>query len=702
MERGVPLSTDSNAPRILGLSGGTRPTHLLPDALQQARIIDVPTCHHDAAAILLCGGRVVAGIEEERLNRVKHTNRLAVNATRACLDMARLQLRDLDRIAIYEREDVWDRTIRWHARQRADIMVYATARDYFADVVRCDLGSEVDPSRFAFVEHHLAHAASAYAMGPFPDALVVTLDGDGDFLSGTVSVGEHGDLRRVLEIPTTHSLGLLYVRTIAFLGYAQFDEYKVMGLAPYGNLATFRRFFDEICVLESSGGFRLDWKAFDRLVEALPGPRRAGAPLTAVHKDLAAALQETVERAALHLLTHYQRETGHRHLCLAGGVAHNSTMIGKIARAGLFDGIFAQPASHDAGCALGAALSVHRQLVPASRPEPLRDVYWGRDIGDDEAVRHQLDTWSDVVDIRHVRDIASEAARLIAAGEVIGWVQGRSEFGPRALGNRSILADPRPVANRDRINALIKQRESYRPFAPSVLDEYADECFEMPPGACGAFMTFTVPVRASWHERLGAVTHVDGTARVQTVSRESNPSYWNVIAAFHACTGVPVLLNTSFNHNVEPIVDSIDDAITCLLTTGLTYVVVGTHLVRKRDDRHRRALSLIPTIPAYAGVVHRRQMNSAGEIEDRYLCEHLDPVRSRPISRNLHRVLLGVDGQRSLDSLARDAAIERLPALLDEIDDLWGHRLLTLRPGAPAQRLVQASPGTTRVTQSDR
>src|SRR6185369_4375396 len=351
------------------------------------------------------------------------------------------------------------------------------------------------------------------------DALVVTLDGFGDRLSGTVWAAAEGRLERLLDIPKRQSLGLLYLEAIRYLGYSLFDEYKVMGLAPYGVPSRFRHVFEPMCELKPDGRYDVHLERVTRLREILPVPRRSGEPLSTVPRDVAAALQETLEGAAAHLLTHYRRATGLRHLCLAGGVAHNSTMIGAIARSGLFDGVFVQPASHDGGCALGAALHVYRALEPHCPLVPVQDGYWGRPLPDAAATGRRLGAWSDLVHVTRSSDIAAETAALIARGAIVGWVQGRSEFGPRALGNRSILADPRPAAAKDRINEAVKQREAYRPFAPAVLEEYADAWFEMPSGTCGAFMTFTVLVRASVRDVLGAVTHVDGTARVQTVSK---------------------------------------------------------------------------------------------------------------------------------------------------------------------------------------
>jgi carbamoyltransferase len=684
-------------PTVVGLSGGSSSTRPLPGASRHARIVPPTTTYHDSAAVLICDGQIIAGIEEERLNRVKHTNRIAAHATRRCLDIAGLSVRDVDRFAFYGKEEVWDRRV-WHFMlSRHDITPRWRARDYLADALSHDLACDLDPSRVTFVEHHLAHATSAYLPGPFADALVVTLDGEGDGLSGSVWAGQGEQLTRLLDIPRSESLGLLYLRAIQYLGYQQFDEYKVMGLAPYGNPQRYRHLFEAMCQLRPNGRFEVQLEQVSRLSEVLTSPRRASEPMTDVHRDLAAALQESIERATLHLLDFYRNETGLRYLCLAGGVAHNSTMVGSIARSGLFDGVFAQPASHDAGCALGAALHVARELAPRSRSTPLVDVYWGTDIGDEPVVRATLERWDQLVEIRRMRDTSVEVAELIASGAVIGWVQGRSEFGPRALGNRSILADPRPAENKERINRLIKQREAYRPFAPAVLEEHANQLFDMPPGTLGAFMTFTVPVRAHSRHVLGAVTHVDGTARVQTVTRASNPRFWSLIDAFGARTGTPVLLNTSFNHSVEPIVDSIDDAVTCFLTTGLTHLVVQDYLVIKREVHADRLLRLSPSFPEHVQLVHARSMGEGDDIEDVRQCQDtIIPSHSQNISHETYQLLSRADGRSSLDDLVRHGDIRMSSVVLAELEDLWMRRLLRFLPPCASPGLASEARGGAR------
>jgi len=676
---------------ILGISGGLDPAYPTEDPLRDVRV-HYPWHHaHDSAAVIVCDGKVVAGIEEERLSRAKHTNKLPVNAIQYCLRETGLSFDDIDRLAYYVDERHADGIARTYVLQNPRTRAFSSGREFVIDLLNRHLNWDLSPERFVFVEHHLAHATSAFAMAQYNEALVVTLDGVGDGLAGTVYVGEGCQLTRTFELQRADSLGLLYMAAIEFLGYRFFDEYKVMGLAPYGDPTRFRRIFEQICVLQPEGKFSVNSEML-RLLDALGAPRRAGEPFTQVHRDIAAALQESVERAVFHLLRHYKDQTRLGNLCLAGGVAHNSTLIGKLLRSGLFDSVFVQPAAHDAGCALGAALSVHRELVPDRPIEALSHLYWGTDLGTSKAVFEKLLQWKDLIEIRPVQDPSTEAANLIADGKIIGWAQGRSEFGPRALGNRSILADPRREENKDLINEMVKNRESYRPFAPSVLEEYADQFFEVPDGSSPAYMTFTVPVREAMRPKLPAITHIDGTARIQTVSRNTNERYWRLIEAFRQRTGVPVVLNTSFNHNLEPIVDSVEDAITCLLTTGLTHLVIDNYLITKRPVKPAIVSQLFPTLPEHVQLVYCQQAGSGKGLRHLYRLEStVGRNTSRPVSAATYKTLTYAIGRNcSLGAaLASDSAASGHDAICEELFQLWVERQVHLVPQSKTSVKVQ-------------
>ncbi|WP_439373333.1 carbamoyltransferase family protein [Bradyrhizobium sp. DASA03120] len=672
----------------LGVSGGL-------DRVYEYRPELPSTFLHDGAAVLVRDGRVIAAVEEERLNRVKHSNKFPSHSIQYCLEVAGVQLKDIDRIAFYATEAYCNAMLeRLFVSQPSDA-IPMDARLLLKMMLGQEFGTEVDPSRISFVSHHEAHAVSAFAMSGFEQSLVLAIDGGGDFLSGLVAIGSGTEVNVLERFPESNSLGLFYLETIRYLGYSLFDEYKVMGLAPYGDPAPYRKLFEQFYELSENGGYRL---YLDRIGPALVRNiqvRRKGMPFTQQHRDVSASLQEALERIVFHVLRHYREATGMKRLCLAGGVAHNCTVNGKLLYSGLFDDIFVQPASHDAGCALGGALMAsHEGGRPAPR-ERLQDVYWGPDLGSEPAVEQELSAWAGHLHIERSDDVAGRAADWMANGAVIGWVQGRSEFGPRALGNRSILADPRPAANKDRINAMVKKREGYRPFAPSVLEEDAPEYFDLPASAREfPFMNFVVRVRESKRDMLGAITHVDGTARLQTVSRKSNPTYWGLIDEFKKRTGIPVLLNTSFNNNAEPIVDSVADAVATFLTTELDALVVGPFLVKKRavtlEDWTSLAVSLPPYVSLYRVRSHTARDRQETVCEIRTAFSGGGTVR---ISAVLFDLLMRIKGESVLrdlfDSMMMDHA-ER-ETLVEELRGLWEQRRVRLHPPSRATHLKSES-----------
>ncbi|WP_050384144.1 carbamoyltransferase family protein [Bradyrhizobium pachyrhizi] len=658
----------------LGVSGGL-------DRIYESSPELPNTFLHDGAAVLVRDGRVIAAVEEERLNRVKHSNKFPSNSIRYCLSTAGVELGEIDRIAFYATETYCNTMLE---RLFVSQSVPLDAKLLLRQLLAREFGAEVDASRVSFVNHHEAHAASAFAMSGFDQSLIFAVDGGGDFLSGMLAVGTGTEITELASFPEHNSLGLFYLETIRYLGYGLFDEYKVMGLAPYGDPAPYRELFAQFYELLDNGGYRVH---LDRIGPALIRSmqvRRKGTPFTQQHRDVSASLQEALERIVFHILRYHREATGMKRLCLAGGVAHNCTVNGKLLYSGLFDDIFVQPAAHDAGCALGAALMMSNELGRPAPRERLADVYWGPDLGTEQAVEQELNAWSGHLDIQRSDDIAASAADWMANGAVIGWVQGRSEFGPRALGNRSILADPRPAENKNRINAMVKKREGYRPFAPSVLEEDAGEFFELPGGKREfPFMNFVVRVREAHHSVLGAVTHVDGTARLQTVSRNTNPAYWDVINAFKKRTGVPILLNTSFNNNAEPIVDSVSDAIVTFLTTDLDGLVVGPFLVKKRAATLQDWRTLSVSLPPYASL-HRIRSNTAEDRQET-VCEirmgHSDRDSIR-ISHELFDLLMRIEGEASLGWLLDTTMLDqpKREDLMKELRLVWEQRSVRLHP----------------------
>jgi carbamoyltransferase len=665
---------------VLGLSGGFDSTCRLDYDLSYDFL-------HDAAAVLLEDGRMVAAVEQERVNRIKHTNRAAMAAARVCLETRGIGIRDVDAFAFYATEDACNQVLNaYHTRKnvgrtRVDI------RTRLIHLLGEEFGHTIDPNQLHFVDHHLCHALGAYVHSGFENGLVVTIDGAGEGNSVLVLRARNGEFERLRSIPENNSLGYLYREVIRFLGYDMFEEYKVMGLAPYGDPAPYREFFRSLYELEPDGNFQVHlWRVPS--LHTILAPRQDDEPFSELHKNIAASLQEALENIAFHMLRHFREATGETALCLSGGVAHNSTLNGKILLSGLFDRVFIHPAAHDAGGALGAALGVHRELTGAHSRHTLEHVFVGRDLGDPSAIRKTLDAWSPLINAAHHDDVCPPAAALMAEGAVIGWVQGRSEFGPRALGNRSILADPRPRDNMARINKMIKKREGFRPFAPAVLEERANDYFEMPAGTTELpYMTCVIPVREEQRALLGAVTHVDGSARIQTVTRAQNDRYYRLIAEFGALTGVPVLLNTSFNNNAEPIVDTLDEAVACYLTTGLDYLVAGDYVVSRSGNTRNGLLRMAVSLPATVGL---RQVDECRSTAERLRANEIyvrtDKGRRRELSADARAVLLQSSGNRPLADTFSSAGIrsDRQPALLDELFELWAQRLIVVHPVDPA------------------
>ncbi len=572
-------------------------------------VLGLNAYHGDAAAVLLCDGAVVAAVEEERLRRVKHVAGFPTLAVRRCLEMAGISGADVAHVALGRdtRAHVW-RKARFALAQRPSpplVLDRLRNRRAVGDVrapLAEALGTDALPPVHA-VEHHPAHLASAFFPSPFAHAAVAAIDGFGDFVSTSVGVGQGSRLDVLNRVFFPHSLGLLYTAVTQHLGFPAYgDEYKVMGLAPYGRATRVDEVRQLIRLLDD-GRFELDLRYFRHARDGVPmawdegaptvgrvaspamddllGPaRRPGEPVEARHMDLAYALQAVHEEAVVHILRALQRRTGERALCLAGGCAMNSVANGKLRERTGFESIYVQPAAADSGTALGAALwTWHVDLGHGPRAE-MAHAYWGPDYPDVD-VRALLRDREDGLRITTFASADAtirETARRLAEGAVVGWFQGRMEWGARALGNRSILADPRRADVRHLLNAKIKLREPFRPFAPSVVAEVLDDYFV---GAAPApFMQQVYPVREDRRAVIPAVTHIDGTGRLQTVAADTNPRYHALLTAFGEITGVPVLLNTSFNEN-EPIVDTPAQAVDCFLRTDMDVLVVHDTLVER-------------------------------------------------------------------------------------------------------------------------
>ncbi|MFE9747893.1 carbamoyltransferase [Saccharothrix saharensis] len=635
---------------------------------------------HDAAACLVADGELVAAVEEERFNRIKKTNRFPAGAIRACLDLAGVTPGDVDALGYYFDRDLVDLGLgNFHVATPVQPVRWGV--DLLQDRLREHFDWEIPADRIMFTRHHLAHAWSSFARSGMADALVVVMDGRGEDVSTTVHLAGSGEMRELKSYSVPQSLGLLYQEAIGHVGYGFGDEYKVMGLAPYGDPATYREQFRSLYTLRPDGEYDMTPPIPDINPTVAPfyevgfRARRAGEPVTQEHKDFAAGLQETLEVLAMHVITHWARQTGAKRLCFTGGVAHNSSLNGLLLRSGLFDEVFVHPSSHDAGAAEGAAIVAAARLgTPHTRVERLVSASLGPDLGTSDEVARSLRAWDGIVEVERPADVVGATAELLAGGAVVGWAHGRSEFGPRALGNRSILADARPAHNRDRINAMVKKREGFRPFAPAVTPEAAADYFDLTATeADHGFMSFVVRVLEDRRAELGAVTHVDGTARVQVVTPAANPRFHELITRFGELTGTPVLLNTSFNNNAEPIVQSVHDVLTTYLTTEIDVLVVEDFLVRRRQPVVR---ALDDLVPAVRPMTRLRQDWRPGEevTGEVYLDYSFGP--SAKVSPTVFNLLAAADGESTVAALAGTLTDE----VREELVSLWQQRFFALSP----------------------
>jgi carbamoyltransferase len=580
-------------------------------------ILGINAYHGDVSAVLVTDGQLIAAVEEERFRRVKHVAGFPAEAVRMCLAMAGIEPDQIDHLAISRRPraHLVRKGLFALARRPDRSLLRDRAANYrrvegipgrLAEVL--DLRSGARRAQVHWVEHHPAHLASAFFVSPFDEAAVCAVDGFGDFVSTSWAIGRGSSMQTVHRTWFPHSLGLLYLAMTQYLGFMNYgDEFKVMGLGPYGTadcvpemrrlvrLLPGGRFELDLSYFSHwSGAMTMTWddgapkigRVFTPKVEQLLGPARdPQAPVTAREEAIAASLQTVFEEAVFHVLNGLSERVDLPRLCLAGGCAMNSVANGKIRERTPFRDVYIQPASGDNGTALGAAYWVWHQVLGHPRDFVMRHGYWGPSF-DTGSIRTAIEARQGDLDALgcHVQVFDDEetlcdwTAARIADGLVVGWFQGRMEWGARALGNRSILADPRRADMREIINTKIKFRERFRPFAPSVLEEAHAEFFEG--SAPDPFMMHVYPIRPDKRGVIPAVTHVDGSGRLQTVSRDSNPLYWQLISAFARRTGVPVVLNTSFNEN-EPIVHRPAEALDCFLRTRMDVLVLGSIVLVK-------------------------------------------------------------------------------------------------------------------------
>jgi len=557
-------------------------------------ILGISSFYHDAAAALLKDGEIIAAAQEERFTRKKHDFEFPIHAIRYCLREAGIGASDLDEVGFYDKpllkfERILLTYLGTFPKSFPSFLkampVWLRRKLWVPSLIRRELGYR---GEIFFTEHHQSHAASAFLVSPFEEAAILTIDGVGEWATATYGVGRDRRIEILKEIRFPHSLGLFYSAITYYLGFkVNSAEYKVMGLAPYGEPVYYEK-MRELIDIKDDGSFWMNMKyfAYDYGLRMTNGrfdrlfgrpPRKPESTVDQFHMDIAASAQKVTEEIVLKMANHLYEQTRLPNLCMAGGVALNCVANGRVLRETPFKNIFVQPAAGDAGGAVGVASFIYHSILNRPRHFVWKHAYLGPGFSTEEIRQYLLGRG--VRFRQYDREALLKAtAQLIARQNIIGWFQGRMEFGPRALGNRSILADPRRAENKDRVNAKIKFRESFRPFAPAVLLEKAPEYFEL--DVPSPYMLLVAPVR---NDKIPAVTHVDGSARIQTVSREENPLFYDLIREFEKLTGCPVLLNTSFNLRGEPIVCTPQEAYLCFMRSGLDYLVMDRFILDKRE-----------------------------------------------------------------------------------------------------------------------
>ncbi|HXK21947.1 MAG TPA: carbamoyltransferase [Myxococcota bacterium] len=561
-------------------------------------ILGISAFYHDSAAALLRDGVLVAGAHEERFTRKRHDPAMPVQAVRYCLEVAGIGMNDVDYVVFYDKPFVklerilmtyiatFPRSLPSFAKS---VPVWLKEKLWIPRAIGHDLGYE---GEVLFAEHHQSHAASAFLPSPFEEAAILTCDGVGEWATTTEGVGRGNSFELQKEIRFPHSLGLLYSAFTYYLGFkVNSAEYKVMGAAPYGKPAYVDKIFEELVDLREDGSFRLNMKYFaydygltmtnDRFAALFGHPvRPMESKMEQFHWDMAASIQKVTEEIVLRMVRDLHARTGMRNLCMAGGVALNCVANGRIVREGPFEQLWVQPAAGDAGGALGAALFAHNVVLGKPRAFRMDHAFWGPEYSD-ASIRKFLDARKLPYRTLSQSEMIRETARCLHEEQaVVGWLQGRMEWGPRSLGARSILADARNRENWQRVNLKIKFRESFRPFAPAVLAEKASEWFEIDRES--PYMLLVCPVKAG--RDIPAVTHVDHSARLQTVRRDQHPVFHGLLEEFDRQTGCPVLINTSFNVRGEPIVCTPQDAYLCFMRTNMDVLVLGNQILRKEEQ----------------------------------------------------------------------------------------------------------------------
>ncbi|RRS30906.1 MAG: carbamoyltransferase [Epsilonproteobacteria bacterium (ex Lamellibrachia satsuma)] len=572
-------------------------------------ILGLNAYHGDSSACIFKDGELIAATEEERIRRIKHWAGFPSESIKFCLDECGIDITQVDHITISR--DPSANVYKKITHSLKNMVSFKTLKDRLANTKKVSSTKDelakaldVDVSEIKAevhnIEHHRSHMASAFFASPFKESAILSIDGFGDFTSTMIGTGKDNKIEVLDQVIYPHSVGVFYTAFTQYLGFANYgDEYKVMGLSPYGNPTLVDKVKD-VLIFKENGLFEINTKYFkhpkegvqmswedgdpfiepiysDYMAEKFGKPREKGEELTQCHKDLAASIQRVTEELIFHILNHLQKRTGLKNICIAGGVAQNSVANGKILENTTFENLYIPPAGHDAGTAIGSALWLYNQELDKPRIGPMMDSYFGAKFSDDEVEAYLK---SENISYQKLSDeeLNNKVADCLINAGVVGWFQGRAEFGPRALGHRSIICDPTRDDAKELINAKIKRREPFRPFAPSILKEHVAEYFEKVDDV--PFMEKVYQFKEDKKEKLQAVVHVDGSGRLQTVDKEISPKYYSLIKKFYDKTGTPILLNTSFNEN-EPIVNTPAEAYACFARTTMDMVVMGNIVVER-------------------------------------------------------------------------------------------------------------------------
>lgn len=573
-------------------------------------ILGINAYHADSSAAIFVNGKLIAAIEEERFKRVKHWAGFPQLAIEFCLKEAGLTYEQVDHFAIGRdpKAKFFKKILYLAANPKGSFSVIKDRLSNSRKVSSLDkelanisgLAPEAFTGKIAQVEHHRSHLASAFFASPFDEAALLSIDGSGDFTTTMIGIGKGNTIKVLDSVDFPHSIGIFYTAMTQLLGFPHYgDEYKVMGMAPYGEPKYLDK-FDDVVHLTKDGLFKLNLKYFrsatqgvisygddnipivesmysDEMVKLFGAPRKKDEELTQHHKDLAASVQRFTEKVIFHILEHLQKRTGLENVCIAGGVAQNSVANGKIISNTSFKNVYIPSAGHDAGISIGAALYVQHQVLNFKRQPAIKTAYTGSRFTNTE-IKNTLQKKNILFTELEDDVLFEKITECLVRGGVVGWFNGRAEFGPRALGGRSIIADPRRNDAKEILNLKIKRRESFRPFAPSILKEYVSEYFELNDDV--PFMEKVFLIKKEKRSEIPAVTHVDGTGRLQSVDKEISPRYYALIETFRKKTGVPILLNTSFNEN-EPIVNSPSEALDCYLRTNMDMLVMENIVVER-------------------------------------------------------------------------------------------------------------------------